>query len=434
MKNQNSVKLPLYKSDNKASKDCIFSNTQKDAIRVVKKKISTGEYKFQNLQCICGSNDEETVLTEKDRYGFDYKCVVCPTCGIVRPVSYLSEESLIEFYKKEYRDIYIWSKSSRDKQIANLFVEQKKRGELFLSIIKNVGISLDYIEDVFEIGCASGGVLFPFKNLEKNTIGCDYEREYMDYGISKGIDIREGDISEVGIDDSSQDLIILSHVFEHFVNPIEELNKIVKKLRSDKYLIVEVPSISSLELTYENPLLYFQNAHVYNFTLNNLRNLFEEFGLEVIYSDQKSIFILKKGADWEEYRKDTIELSSLINEKEFVINKFKQTYLSWITVVNMTKNNDNLRKDVEDLRQKIISREEHHTKRINTLERRITTLKKKKTDLEECFDRLSQEHGVILKENRKLRNSNWYKLSNYLSKSIVYNKIRTILVKIKNIF
>jgi hypothetical protein len=100
----------------------------------------------------------------------------------------------------------------------------------------------------------------------------------------------------------------------------------------------------------------------------------------------------------------------------------------------MTKNNDNLRKDVEDLRQKIISREEHHTKRINTLERRITTLKKKKTDLEECFDRLSQEHGVILKENRKLRNSNWYKLSNYLSKSIVYNKIRTILVKIKNIF
>jgi SAM-dependent methyltransferase len=434
MKNHDSVELPLYKSDNRASEDCLFSDNQIAQIKAVKKKVSNGEYKFEKLSCICGSTDEQTVLTEKDRYGFNYRCVVCPTCGIVRPSKYLCKESLIEFYKKEYRDIYVWSDNSTDKQIKNLFLEQKKRGEFFLSIIRKIGMSLDDINDVFEVGCATGGGLFPFKDLQKNTIGCDYEKEYMEYGILRGIDIREGDISEVGIENSSQDLIILSHVFEHFVNPIEELNKILEKLRGDRYLIVEVPSISSLELTYKNPLLFFQNAHVYSFTHNNLRKLFEKFGLEIIYSDQKSIFVLRKRASWEKYEKDIIDLSTLINEKGFVLDKFKQSYLSWMTIRSITKSNLNLKEEIKELKREILSKEENYSNNIKALKQRVSTLQKSKKDIEVRFDKLRREHNLISKENNKLRSSNWYKLSNYLSKSLLYKKIRAILIKIKKIF
>lgn len=287
------VKFPLFESD--STSFIKLNELQKKSIIIFKSKIEKGEYRYILNNCLCGNLDEylDTVLSEKDRYGIENDIVLCGKCGLVRSNKILDEKSTAEFYKNEYRDIYVGEKvASHD-----FFYSQIRRGDILCKFVSK-HIDINKINSVFEVGCGAGGILFPFFKLKKTVSGCDFGEEYLKFGTGKGLDLYQGELNYNKTPKGSVDLVILSHVLEHFNNPVQTLLDIVEIVKPCGYILVEVPGIYNINKTYFNPLLYFQNAHVYYFCHYYLKFIFEYIGLEVVYGDEKCVFVLKKTSNW----------------------------------------------------------------------------------------------------------------------------------------
>jgi len=260
------IKFPLLKNDRKPI--IPLSKEQEQAIQEFLNKVERGEYKLVDYPCICG-NSEDILIAEKDRYGIPLNIYLCKNCGTIRSGKVLDRESLIKFYSDDYSKIYV--STSPDVRFKSQFI----RGKDFVRLCKDCGI-LDKIENVFEIGCGAGGILAAFKEIGLKVSGCDLDREHLEYGISRGLNLLYGDYRKVLHSlGSKQDCIILSHVLEHFLDPINELEEIAKKIKVNGYILIQVPSLYSHQF---NPILTFQNAHTIqffdpeflSFTLENL--------------------------------------------------------------------------------------------------------------------------------------------------------------------
>lgn len=287
------ISFPIWKNDGKEVER--LNEIQKKQIKNFIKKLESKEYKFIDNPCLCGNLDKslDILVAQKDRYGIACNNVLCKKCGIIRLKERLDDYSTAEFYKKEYRDIYVGKEQASD----DFFNSQAQRGQNFHDFIKKY-VNISEIRTVFEIGCGAGGILYPFHQDGKKVSGCDFGEKYLKFGQKKGLDLYQGEIDITKTPKKSQDLVILSHVMEHFNEPTNTMNDIIELIADEKYLLMEVPGIFDIKRTYFNPILYFQNAHVHNYYYYYLKVFFETLGLEIIYGNERCTFLLKKPNNW----------------------------------------------------------------------------------------------------------------------------------------
>ncbi len=314
------VKFPIWEDDKEAIVP--INILQRKQINNFSNKVMNNEYKFVKNTCLCGNTDQDLdiLVAEKDRYGISCDNVLCRKCGLIRLKERLDDHSTEEFYKNEYRDIYVGVETASD----NFFDAQVQRGKEFLNLVQKY-VDIKDINNVFEIGCGAGGIVYPFKIISDNVSGCDFGAKYLKYGRGKGLNLYQGEINENNTPKESQDLIILSHVMEHFVNPLDTMNSIIEFIKPERYLLVEVPGIFNIPKTYFNPILYFQNAHVHNYYYYYLKVFFKTLGLEVIYGDERCTFLLKKPIDWKK-KKDLIVYTSELSDWAVTVEKSLKKY------------------------------------------------------------------------------------------------------------
>ena len=322
------VNYPIWDDDGKSA--IKLNSIQKDAIAVFLTKVKNGKYRYINNPCLCGYSKESTdvLLTKKDRFGIPCKNLLCRNCGLIRLKDRLDDESTATFYRDDYRNIYV----GLDIATSDFFNSQTQRGVEFYKFISQF-VDIQKIKTIFEVGCGAGGIVNAFNHEGRLVSGCDYGEKYLAFGREKGLNLYQGELSSTHTKKGSQDLIILSHVMEHFNNPIQSLTSITEFIKPEGYLFVEVPGIFNIPKTYFNPLMYFQNAHVYNFHYSYLVVLFETIGLEVIIGDEKCSFLLRKPKDWIvkdiQYIQPNLELNANVIEK-----KIKTYYLLHIFKIN----------------------------------------------------------------------------------------------------
>lgn len=297
---------------------------QKKSINDFLLSIEKKEIKFLENSCLCNNyqKSKDVLITDKDRYGIPFKNYLCSKCGLIRSAEVFDKDSNIIFYQKYYRDIYVGSKIPDD----FFFSEQSERGEVFLNLLKSK-IEIKKESLVAEIGCGAGGILSAFQKAGYETIGIDYDKEYLAFGIKKGCNLFYGNYNDILIDDSV-DILILSHVMEHFANVVQEVQKSILKVKENGYLLVEVPGIFSIKKMYFNPLSYFQNAHIYNFYHDYLKVFFETLGLKIVYGDERCTFILQKPQAWQKSSIDIV-YDDCLKEYPKKIKKFiiRQNFL-----------------------------------------------------------------------------------------------------------
>ncbi len=279
--------FPLYKADVLPSVKML--QKQKDALNEFENKVNTGVYNFIENPCVCRhKKQDDIVITEKDRYGITINNLLCKHCGVIRTEKILDNKSTTLFYNELYRPLYLGEELAS----ANFFKNQEIRGQLLYLTLNKLDI-LKTVKAALEIGCGAGGIMYPFAKNGINIIGCDYGTAYLDYGKKKGLKLFEGNIVDKQKDESV-DMILLIHVFEHFTNPVDDIIKIINKISIGGYLVIEVPSILNIHKIYMRPILFFQNVHTFNFHQMFLNNLFLKLGLEIVYSDEISLIVLKK--------------------------------------------------------------------------------------------------------------------------------------------
>ena len=266
-----------------------LNKLQNIEVYLLNERIDNKEYEFEDKDCICGSNFSQ-IIASRDKFGLKVNTIICSNCGLIRANPRFTEDSYSKFYKNQYRKLYTGKES--EEHIDKIFQSQYKTGKEYYNFIKNSEVN---INTVLDVGCSCGGVIKYFQDMGSSVEGVDYDTRYVEFGKRKGLKLLNGN-SNILKEDKKYDLIILSHVVEHFNDPVKELTKLVKHLNKDGHIFIHVPGIKYCPYYKRYPfsfLFYIQNAHVYYFTLNTLINITRKASLECINGNEKVLAIFK---------------------------------------------------------------------------------------------------------------------------------------------
>lgn len=234
-------------------------------------------YKFESVDCnLCGSKDKE-LISEKGLYDLPANVVLCKNCGL----GYLSPRwtagSYLEFYRNEYDNYYrpaLNPQSFLKPQTDNVIINR-------LKLYKLNPVS---INSLLDIGSGEGQNLIDFK-LEyppANLFAIEVSVRSIEHLHQNGVMVISKNFDNSWDLDYNVhfDFIIMRHVLEHFMNPVEIMNKVRRVLSPDGLAYIAVPNnlkpISKLETAW------FRNVHTYYFNKYSMKNLMKISGFEVL--------------------------------------------------------------------------------------------------------------------------------------------------------
>lgn len=275
---------PIVKNLTKPKAAIKLSPIQQKLVEYIKERISSESWTMRNLTCLCRGTDFETVANT-DRFGNDLNTVICKECGTLRCDPYYSEAAIEEFYTDFYRDLY----RKKNESLDGFFDEQMETGKKILRFCHN---KIPERANVLEVGCGAGGILQAFMDQGHVITGLDFGKEYLNYGVSRGLNLINGSIEKLGGD--KFDLIILNHVLEHIPEPVKFIRELSAHLSAQGKIFIGLPGVYYIPLDYDNNIHYYlQNAHCWHFTLKSAEYLMNLAGLEMINGDEEILSIFQ---------------------------------------------------------------------------------------------------------------------------------------------
>ena len=265
----------------------------------------------ESIACLCGEHQEKhiEVLATIDRWGLPVRTGLCKSCGLVR----IEPRHNSSIYESIYKNIY-WELSHGAKDLTEKrFLLSVKRAKPFADhLINNYKFAG---KKLLEIGASYGAGLYRLKDEDcKKLVGYDYDKEFLKKGREyTGLDLRYGGVDEALIDKDKYDLVILRHVFEHFLKPSRELSSLSELLEEDGMLFIEVPGVFTVSFWYDDLLEYFDFFHPYSYTLSTLKNEMSKSGY-VLHKADEHIYSF-----WH-YKGNSLEIDPAINEASRVKN------------------------------------------------------------------------------------------------------------------
>jgi hypothetical protein len=244
-------------------------------------------YKLIDNDCLCGVKND-ILLSQTDRHYVDFVTVCCKNCGLIRAQKYFRNKDVEDFYKNFYRT----TKGYKDLPPPEKFDVEKKNSKYKYDLLNVNKIKPINNLKIVDLGGGAGGVLDHFnKNNEKYLF--DYFDPYLKHAETKGIKSIKGGLDKI---DFKPDIIILSHVIEHWSNFNYEIEKLISVQKKNETLnYIEFPGIDSIKKgRREGDILGdIHIPHVYYFSSYVFENLMNRHGFEKIYLDTliKSIFI-----------------------------------------------------------------------------------------------------------------------------------------------
>lgn len=298
-------------------------------------------YKLLDNNCLCGNKNDQ-LLSKVDRYSVKFDTVICRSCGLIRAPKFFDNESIIDFYKNHYRKI-MSDDSTNYTDPENLYEEQKKKAKDQFKIIDQTLKKKIKNFIILDLGGGVGGRLEYFDKSNKLFLA-DFFDPYLTYAKSKGINTLKGGLKDVNF---KPDLIILSHVIEHWNNFDIEIKNLIKIQKINQTInFIEFPGIDSLKLGRRGgDFLYdIHIPHVYYFASYVFENLMNRYGFEKIYIDEeiKSLFIytgkIKKLENNFFKVKDDLIKAEFTRKKEIIKNKVKILFPKLYNLIKKIKN------------------------------------------------------------------------------------------------
>lgn len=224
---------------------------------------------------VCSSNHYKKIGEIKNiwkEYKDVYQCDECSLYFIDSP----TDEEINSLYKNEYHN-----------NIKNKLFETAKSKMRYARSLSQFNFIKQTIDlknkDICEIGAFDGLLLSLFKKNNNNVFGYEFNDDARVYAKKKyDIDLKENFLESK----SKYDIIILSHVIEHFREPKEILIKIKSMLKENGFIYIEVPNSPMLnECSYNMLMRYLNTEHIVNFNMYNLIKFAESADLKIVRSE-----------------------------------------------------------------------------------------------------------------------------------------------------
>ncbi len=270
---------PRYRRDGKTAAP--LSPVQDKFRDQILAKLAANTYHLEVITtCLCGGQ-ESVAVSEKDRFGIPVGVVTCRACGLLRTSPRLAAADLPAFYDHEYHGLHMGIPDPAP--TTNLFrVGQGTRIYAFARPHLPEGT-----HRIAEVGCGTGEVLREFAQAAAadgrvtSLVGCEFATKYVLAGRQGG--------PEVLLEAGPADVIVLSHVLEHFADVPNELSLIRRMAHEATVVYVEVPGLFTVHLKpdYGYDLLqYLTLAHTYHFSRDTLRDTMRRAGFSMVAGDE----------------------------------------------------------------------------------------------------------------------------------------------------
>jgi SAM-dependent methyltransferase len=300
---------------------------------------------MNDICVLCGSFEYEEVPT-KLRYDKPGTVVTCLKCGLTRLIGAAQiADKLNEYYANQYaQDYHEGVKSDLDSLFNSFLPVQKDR----LNKVKDY---LNPTDKVLEIGSSAGYFLDTIRpyvaevqGLELNKNEARYARE------SRNIPTTELPLENAGLPECYYDHIFLYQVLEHAADPVRFLINIQKHLLPGGKIHIELPNHMDPLVSFYNVEayrnFYYQEPHLYYFTIESLRKVCQKVGdIVALYEFQQTSLI--NHLNWillgrpQKSRWDCMQAtisreiiqnaipSSVVAEFDSMLNKFNNEYRSF---------------------------------------------------------------------------------------------------------
>lgn len=251
--------------------------------------IKTGKIQLRNVKAcpVCGAADDLSCLSEKDRFGLPFSAILCRGCSVVFTSPQISGESLGEYYRSYYHPLVLGTRPGRFlHHLVN--VDQGKKIHDF---IQNSLPEKNHYE-ICEVGCASGTNLVELRDCLKakgkdvSLTGSEFELSHAEEARKRGIDVISGDVIDLVANGKTYDIIILSHIVEHFPTLDDKMAQLRSLLKPEGLMYIEVPGIFSINRYQNDFASYLVHAHMFHFTLKSLEAACAKHGFVLVQGDE----------------------------------------------------------------------------------------------------------------------------------------------------
>jgi len=302
-------------------KECEKLNaSQLKAKQEILKKINSGLYIFEEINCpICDSNEIKNI-SEKDKYGLPHNIGICKKCGFIFANKRMDKNSYTDFYVHHFNDLDIGYSIGFDESFKSQYNNAKN------SIFPFVEYFIDSSEklNILEVGCSSGGALQYFKEKGHNVIGLDLGIDAVEYGKNKyGLNLINIDLPDYN-SNIKFDLVIYNSVFEHINDIKSHMNKLNEIIAENGKLFLRVPGIKNLHKNsfHKFDLLNFITLpHIYYFSVTTLSNIMNKYNFTLIKSNEIIFSLFEKDNKLTEnkYINDYDDVMKYIKEQDNII-------------------------------------------------------------------------------------------------------------------
>lgn len=136
---------------------------------------------------------------------------------------------------------------------------------------------------LLDVGCGSGKLLERYRDLGWQVRGIDPGERAVAACRARGLPAQQASLLEADLPRRHFDVVLLHHVIEHVLRPLEALRRARELLAPGGAIVVETPNVGGLGFRLYGSCWYALDAprHLHLFDANTLVRLSEQAGLSV---------------------------------------------------------------------------------------------------------------------------------------------------------
>jgi 2-polyprenyl-3-methyl-5-hydroxy-6-metoxy-1,4-benzoquinol methylase len=259
----------------------------------------------------CGSSDPAPEIEK------DHMCIVrCRACDLVYVSPTFDEAHYKQVYASaEYQDIVRdLGIKSHDYRVQRFGVERVELMSRYLDAAR---------PRFLDVGCSTGFVVAAARDRGWDATGVDLNPSAIEFGRSRGLDVRNVALEHASFAAGSFDAISLFDVLEHLLDPVATVRLCVRLLRPQGILFLYVPNYDSASRLLMGADAHFiwPTHHLNYYTPITIRDLMTREGLATEYVATEGLDI----ADYLWYRREVQGkqddgLAEIADTLQFLVN------------------------------------------------------------------------------------------------------------------
>lgn len=205
-----------------------------------------------------------------------YECSNCKLYFIDEP-----SQSEIEF-------LYNSNFYARNNNIIYKFIDAKMKYARALNRFNYIKkfIKKTYDLNVLEIGASDGLLLSIFKKENFNVFGYELNENARNDALKKyDIKMKDDFLKDKNIDKNKYNIVIMSHILEHFTNPKYILNSVHNFIGGgvNDILFIEIPYTPNYKIVSKDEMkIFFETEHTVHFNEKNISLLMKECNFKIL--------------------------------------------------------------------------------------------------------------------------------------------------------